>query len=129
MKVWIVLTGFESDATSVHAREELARLACEEYNTTNGFSSDSEMSAHYEEYELRGAPPYLKDYGDEPVFVLRGKDSLTPWTIASYMHSCRQKGLHDQAEEVDKALHEVMRWQRHNPDKVKLPDHPHVPVK
>lgn len=67
--------------------------------------------------------------GDDPmpVFVIQGKDRLAPQTIAQYARSCEAAGLTEQAREVRKALLEITEWQHRNHDRVKYPDHKHVP--
>lgn len=68
-------------------------------------------------------------YGDPmPVFVLKGKDALTPYVIEAYRERCVDEELYDQAHEVALALAEVEAWQRRHPELVKLPDHKHVPA-
>lgn len=69
-----------------------------------------------------------KDFGDEPVFILRGQDEMTPGTVAFYNMLCRQAGLAAQSREVNKAFNEIRAWQKANRDKVKLPKHKHQPV-
>lgn len=64
----------------------------------------------------------------EPVFVVRGKDALALEAVTAYHTACCQAGLLDQAVEVTKAIVEIVRWQRDNQSKVKLPDHVHAPA-
>lgn len=63
-----------------------------------------------------------------PVFVLKGKDRLALDTIHHYKWLCREAGLLDQADEVEKAVDEMVAWRVRNFDRVQFPDHPHVPV-
>jgi hypothetical protein len=63
-----------------------------------------------------------------PAFVIMGKDALAPEAVEAYGDLCIKYGLHDQAAEVQKALTEIIDWQRANPDAVHLPNHRHVPV-
>lgn len=74
---------------------------------------------------VKSAPP-----GDDPMplFVLKGHDMLTPDAIAAYMNACAARGLREQARQVWQALGEIARWQSRNPDRVRHPNHPHVPV-
>lgn len=61
-----------------------------------------------------------------PVFELEGEDLLATPTIVAYRNLCEAYGLHDQANEVTKALAEMTAWQRSHT--VKLPNHNHVPA-
>lgn len=70
----------------------------------------------------------VKDLGDEPVFILRAEDALTPGVLAFYRLQCRRERLRTQDREVGKAFNEIREWQKNNKDKVKLPDHKHQPV-
>lgn len=63
-----------------------------------------------------------------PVFVLKGKDALAPFLVLTYQRECYRYGLEEQARQVQLAYEEMAAWQRRNPDRVKLPDHPHVPA-
>jgi hypothetical protein len=63
-----------------------------------------------------------------PVFVIKGKDALAPDTVQAYFTLCLAQGLTRQAAEVADAAREIREWQARNPDLVKTPDHPHVPV-
>jgi hypothetical protein len=63
-----------------------------------------------------------------PVFTIKAKDDLAPAAIRAYRLLCGERGLLEQAAEVDKALDEITAWRARNPDLTKLPDHPHVPV-
>lgn len=63
-----------------------------------------------------------------PVFVLKAQDKLAPFTVEAYHGLCCAAGLYDQACEVSDALEEIVAWQRRHPDRVKMPDHKHVPA-
>lgn len=63
-----------------------------------------------------------------PVFTIKGKDLLAVAAIRYYHDLCATHGLHEQAAEVQKAITEIVAWQKRNPDAVKTPDHAHVPV-
>lgn len=63
-----------------------------------------------------------------PVFVLKAKDNFTPVLIAMHAELCRENGLEDQYKEDSKALAEIHKWRRMNPELCKMPDHKHVPV-
>lgn len=64
----------------------------------------------------------------EPRFTLRAQDALTPQTIAQYIRLCNSLGLAEQEAEAVKALNEITMWQSVHPERVKLPDHAHVPT-
>jgi len=64
---------------------------------------------------------------DVPVFVLKGTDSLATGCISYYTELCRSNGLHDQVNQVEKALLEMRQWQAANLSRVKPPVHKHVP--
>jgi hypothetical protein len=64
-----------------------------------------------------------------PVFVLKAKDELAVSAIEWYRTYCEDYDLHDQAEEVMKAITEFEEWQARHPEAMKLPDHPHVPAR
>lgn len=60
---------------------------------------------------------------DEPVIVFRARDITTPDLLAYYMMRCVKKGsprrhLHIILATID----EFRKWQKDNPDKVKVPD-------
>lgn len=63
-----------------------------------------------------------------PVFVIKAKDALAPEAVGAYRDLCLKYGLDSQAAEVRKALSEISAWQLANEDRVKLPDHEHVPT-
>ena len=63
-----------------------------------------------------------------PVFTIKAKDKLALDTIARYRDLCLRAGLLAQAAEVEEAYEEFMVWQASNPERVKLPDHKHVPA-
>lgn len=63
-----------------------------------------------------------------PVFVIKAKDKLALRTLEAYTTLCVQLGLDEQAREVDKAYEEMRQWQERNRDRIKFPDHPHVPA-
>jgi hypothetical protein len=63
-----------------------------------------------------------------PVFTIKGQDRLALETIEAYWVLCKRLGLHQQADEVSKALDEMRAWQNRNPGRMKLPDHEHRPA-
>lgn len=66
-----------------------------------------------------------RDFGDEPLFILRATDEMTPGTIAYYNMLCRSAGLTKYSRQVNKAFNEMRDWQSKNKDKVKKPHHEH----
>lgn len=70
----------------------------------------------------------LREADPMPVFTIKGKDVLAGPAVRAYRELCAAYGLHDQAVEVDKAHAEIVEWQARNLDRVKMPDHPHVPA-
>lgn len=78
-------------------------------------------------YVVRAAHPVSPD--PMPVFVIKGKDRLAPAAVDAYFTLCLAQGLPEQAAEVADAAREIREWQDRNPDLVKTPNHPHVPVK
>ena len=63
-----------------------------------------------------------------PEFPLKAKDMLAIETITFYRAACLAYGLDEQAAQVELAVAEFREWQARNPDRMKLPDHEHVPV-
>lgn len=63
-----------------------------------------------------------------PVFVIKAQDMLAHPAVKAYRDLCLAYGAVDQAAEVRQALLEIGEWQARNADRLKLPDHPHVPV-
>lgn len=60
---------------------------------------------------------------DEPVFILRGQDQLTPAAIHEYADLCRAAGADGaHVAGVRSAADAIGRWQREHADRVKLPD-------
>jgi hypothetical protein len=64
---------------------------------------------------------------DMPVFAIKAKDMLAVPAIQAYENLCREYGLSEQADEVEKAKQEMLGWQLDNRDTLQWPDHPHVP--
>lgn len=65
---------------------------------------------------------------DMPVFVIKAKDVLSLAILEAYIDLCVSLKLHYQAQQVRSAYNEVARWREANPELVKAPHHPHVPV-
>lgn len=68
--------------------------------------------------------------GDDPmpVFVIKGQDRIAPGAVEAYHDLCVERGLAGQAAQVWQAAEEIRRWQARHPDRVKMPNHPHVPA-
>lgn len=63
-----------------------------------------------------------------PIFSIKAQDLLALVAIYAYERACHREGLVDQAKQVALAYEEIEEWQARNPDKLKFPDHKHVPV-
>lgn len=61
----------------------------------------------------------------EPTFTIKAKDVLAVPTLHAYRLECKEHGLDSQAEEVGKAIGEIVHWQKNH--EVKFPDHKHTP--
>ncbi len=71
----------------------------------------------------------VREPGDpKPVFVLKGQDVLAPGIVDAYRRECVRHGLDEQAAQVELAFREMAEWQARHPERVKLPDHKHVPA-
>jgi hypothetical protein len=82
----------------------------------------AETIAEYLRAALPGKPDSM------PRFTFLAKDFFITDALDAYFDSLRRAGLVEQAEEVRKAIQEIVDWQAANEDKVKNPDHIHVPV-
>lgn len=72
---------------------------------------------------LQSGNPDKQFFLDEPLFVLRGSDSIAPAAIRDYAMRARVCGCPD--EHVNQCLAQADRiaaWQQANPNLVKLPD-------
>lgn len=63
-----------------------------------------------------------------PVFAIKARDNLAPMVIARYVAACREAGLHEQADQVEIALREILDWREDHRDLCKWPDHAHIPA-
>lgn len=63
-----------------------------------------------------------------PVFPIKAKDALAIEAVQAYRELCVKYGLYGQAQQVQLAINEITDWQGANEDRMKLPDHKHVPV-
>lgn len=71
----------------------------------------------------------VRDASDPmPVFTIKAQDQLAVVAVEHYRHLCEINGLTDQAAEVEKAIDEIEQWQHRHTDRVKRPDHQHMPV-
>ncbi len=61
----------------------------------------------------------------EPTFTVKAKDALAVPTLRAYKRECLEHGLGGQADEVEKAIGEIVQWQKNH--EVKFPDHKHTP--
>ena len=63
-----------------------------------------------------------------PVFTIQAKDRLAVAALVAYQALCDEWRLPRQAEEVEKAIDEMVAWRQRNPQQVKMPDRTHVPA-
>lgn len=63
-----------------------------------------------------------------PVFTIKAKDRLAIAAVGAYRDLCVDEGLDNQAEEVGKAIDEMVAWRYEHEDLVQSPDHEHVPA-
>lgn len=63
-----------------------------------------------------------------PSFTFLAKDLFIVPVIEHYWELLINEGQLAQADEVEKAIDEIKEWQYNNQDKLKFPDHKHVPV-
>jgi hypothetical protein len=66
--------------------------------------------------------------GGEPIFVLRGQDKFATGGIKGYQIGLEMWNQTKQADEVQKAMDEMIAWQARHADRIKNPDHQHVPA-
>lgn len=64
-----------------------------------------------------------------PVFTIKGQDRLAVAAVEGYRAICENAGLTEQAHQVAIAGREIHDWQQRNPDRLKFPDHKHVPAR
>jgi len=64
-----------------------------------------------------------------PVFVIKAKDNLALPVMRDYWRRCLDSGLREQANEVQKAIAEVLDWRQAHRDQCQDPDHKHVPAR
>ena len=63
-----------------------------------------------------------------PVFTIQAKDRLAVAALIAYQVLCDEWHLPQQVAEVEKAIEEMVAWRKRNPQRVKIPDHTHVPA-
>jgi hypothetical protein len=86
-------------------------------NSTQGLqSADSEPQ------------PSTRPEDPMPTFTFKAQDKYAAGAILYYMRRLDEDMLYAQTREVNRALTEFEGWQERNPDKMKAPDHFHVPV-
>ena len=60
---------------------------------------------------------------DEPAFTLRAQDKLSRDVVEFWIHQARAHNVaHEKIAAAVEHLDDIERWQRDNPDRVKLPD-------
>lgn len=68
-------------------------------------------------------PPTVRYGREEPLFVLRGTDPATPYTVGTYGDSAEVEGSSEEFHmKVSEREKEIETWQEENPDKVKVAD-------
>lgn len=61
--------------------------------------------------------------GDEPVFILRGNDSLAPMIIQQWIDAAFEFNISaEKINQAEKHLADIKEYQKNNPSKAKLPD-------
>jgi hypothetical protein len=75
----------------------------------------------------KGITPFAPE-DPEPVFTIRGQDRFAVRAVGAYYDLCCEAGLMAQAGEVHRALEELRAWQDRHPERIKMPDHAHVPA-
>ena len=63
-----------------------------------------------------------------PVFTIKAQDALAGHALMAYLVACNEFGLTEQAEQVQLAIQEFIDWQRRNQNRIKYPDHTHIPA-
>lgn len=63
-----------------------------------------------------------KLHDEEPVFVIRAQDILSPQALALYADLARKVGLPEHAQEVEARAVQFMQWQARHAKLVKSPD-------
>lgn len=75
------------------------------------------IDSKYGKVSIKGVP------ADEPVFILRAQDILTPDMTLRYAEGCRAAGSPEaHVEAVLGARQAVIQWQEDNPDAVGVAD-------
>jgi hypothetical protein len=78
------------------------------------YTTDLQTGAIIQRFSGKPIPP------DEPVFLLRGQDTMASRAIANYMNSLKQSS--EFHELCSKILDKFVAWQKSNPTRVKYPD-------
>jgi hypothetical protein len=74
------------------------------------------------------AVPSLTSTGQAmPVFTIKAQDKLAIRAVEAYRRLCVDAGLDEQVLQVDLAIGEMLHWRGANPDRVRLPEHRHIP--
>lgn len=66
--------------------------------------------------------PFEKLHAGEPWFFLRAQDKLSIQALQEYKHLLYVEGLDEASDSIWDLMQEFAKWQKKNPDKVKLPD-------
>lgn len=119
MKLYVVTTEYGEEIHSVCLTEELAKAAVAD-EIIHKEPGNPEEFATYKEVQL--------NTGGEPIFVLRGQDMFAECGIVGYQTELLSHRVLEQADQVSLALEEMQQWQESNANRLKVPDHRHVPV-
>lgn len=86
--------------------------------------ADAGVSVYGARSDVNGAAHVLlsKLNPDEPVFVLRAQDILSPQALAMYAELARKVGLPEHAQQVEARAVQFMQWQARHAKLVKSPD-------
>ncbi len=70
-----------------------------------------------------------RSFGGRPPALARAADVYAQGArfTRAYLDACTAHGLYNQVTEVQRAITDFIVWREENRDKVKLPDHEHVP--
>ena len=59
---------------------------------------------------------------NEPIFIIRAKDKHSTMLLETYLEECEFGSPKNHIEEIKEILSDFKKWQKENPDKIKIPD-------
>jgi hypothetical protein len=118
VRVYVVT--LDNEFSEVCLTEALAVKAIEDHIGTEYARRPSPEWNYYTRVDL--------NTGGEPIFVLRGQDKFATGGIKGYQIGLDTWNQTKQADEVQKAMDEMIAWQARHADRIKNPDHQHVPT-